>query len=216
MLIVSQFGTNGVIHGVDSILIPPPKAAKIIEFLPGEFSTLELALVKTGLFKAINDTSTHTGGTLFAPSNFAFTKLGPRINAFLFSPPGLKYLTALLEYHVSPNRTLYSDAYYGVKDVDQTDIPKGVFHIDLPTLLKEKALSIDVARYGRLISMKINAFTTVGVLDGVAKDGVIHVVPNVLIPPKSVGGKTIEWQGEELTEEDLIQRLEPFVEKPEL
>jgi len=41
-------GTNGVIHGIDSILLPPPKVVDIISFLPGEFSTLELALHKTG------------------------------------------------------------------------------------------------------------------------------------------------------------------------
>ena len=125
----AQFGTNGVIHGIDSVLFPPPKAAEIISFLPGEFSTLELALLKTGLDKAINDTSNHVGGTIFAPSNFAFQKLGPRINGFLFSKYGLKYLTALLEYHVVANQTLYSDAYYKADSAEKQDIPKGYFHV---------------------------------------------------------------------------------------
>lgn len=124
-----QFGTNGVIHGIDSLLVPPPKVADIITLLPGEFSTLELGLTKTGLLQAINDTSNHYGGTLFAPSNFAFQKLGPKINAFLFSSYGLKYLKALLEYHVVANQTLYSDAYYAAEEVDQKDIPKGIFHV---------------------------------------------------------------------------------------
>ena len=67
----------------------------------------------------------------FAPSNFAFQKLGPRINAFLFSSYGLKYLKALLKYHVVVNQTLYSDAYYKAddKDVEETGIPKGYFHV---------------------------------------------------------------------------------------
>ena len=177
---INIFGTNGVIHGVNSLLIPPPKAASVISLLPGEFSTLELGLEKTGLIKAINDTSNHVGGTLFAPSNFAFQKLGPKINAFLFSKYGQKYLRALLKYHVVANQTLYSDAYYKAEDsAEAKGIPKGYFHvslffailfksdtrlhhrcqIDLPTLLKDKSLSVDVARYGRLISMKINAFS---------------------------------------------------------
>ena len=127
-----QFGTNGVIHGVDSILIPPPKTVDIISLLPGEFSTLELGLAKTGLIPALNDTSKHIGGTFFAPSNFAFLKLGPRINAFLFSSYGLKYLKALLQYHVVANQTLYSDAFYKADDVDkQSRIPKGLFHVSL-------------------------------------------------------------------------------------
>merc|ERR1711977_622340 len=52
---VNIFGTNGVIHGVDSLILPPPPAYKIIELVPSEFSTLELALVKTGLDKALAD-----------------------------------------------------------------------------------------------------------------------------------------------------------------
>lgn len=127
----TQFGTNGVIHGVESILVPPPTAVKIIQFLPGEFSTLELALTKTGLLEALNDTSKHVGGTLFAPSNFAFQTLGPKINAFLFSSYGQKYLKALLKYHVVANQTLYSDAYYKSEEAGATGIPKGVFHVSV-------------------------------------------------------------------------------------
>ena len=70
-------------------------------------------------------------GTLFAPSNFAFKLLGPKINAFLFSSYGLKYLEALLKYHVVSDQTLYSDAYYkdGSTNVVEEGIPKGYFHV---------------------------------------------------------------------------------------
>ncbi|EHK97278.1 putative Stabilin-2 [Glarea lozoyensis 74030] len=194
IIAINIFGTNGVIHGVDSLLLPPPPALKIVELFPGEFSTLQLGLEKTGLFDAIKE-APHVGGTLFAPSNWAFQKLGPKINAFLFSKYGQKYLKALLEYHVVANQTLYSDAFYhgegasadAVDEIDMSGIPKGYFHVDLPTLLHEKSLSIDVARYGGLISIKINGFSSVAVQDGLAKDGVVHVVSSVLIPPKTPG-----------------------------
>jgi uncharacterized surface protein with fasciclin (FAS1) repeats len=97
--------------------------------LPSEFSTLELGLVKTGLLGAINDTSNHAGGTIFAPSNFAFRKLGPKINGFLFSHFGQKYLKALLMYHVVANQTLYSDWYSHSNNVKEESIPKGFFHV---------------------------------------------------------------------------------------
>jgi uncharacterized surface protein with fasciclin (FAS1) repeats len=182
---------------------------------------LQLGLEKTGLFKAI-EKSNHTGGTLFAPSNWAFKKLGPRINAFLFSAHGEKYLKALLEYHVVPHQTLYSDAFYKAKDISPEDIsirneiisasiPKGRFHVDLPTLLHSRSLSIDVARYGGLISIKINGFNSVSVQDGIAKDGVVHVVSSILIPPKTPGG--VAYQGEDITLEDFKERFEPFVEE---
>lgn len=206
-----------MIHGVDSLLLPPPPALKILSLLPGEFSTLLFGLGKTGLGEAIA-TSAHTGGTFFAPSNAAFKKLGPKVNAFLFSSYGEKYLKALLKYHVVANQTLYSDAFYPAtdaksEDVKSSDIPKGVFHIDLPTLLGDKSLSIDVGRYGGLINIRINGYTDVAVQDGIAKDGVIHIPQNVLIPPKVPGG--LAYMGEELTVEDLKDRLGEFVDEEE-
>ncbi len=148
----------------------------------------------------------------------AFKKLGPKINAFLFSKYGEKYLKALLKYHVVANETLYSDAFYKAKDsqelfddISVEAIPKGRFHVDLPTLLDGKSLSIDIARFGGLITMKINGFGSVAVQDGLASDGVIHVVSNVLIPPKTPGGTAS--QDEELTVEDLKERLDAHVEE---
>lgn len=210
---IDIFGTNGVIHGIDSILIPPPKIVTIVSALPGEFSTLELALTKTGLLEKYNDTSLHEGGTLFAPSNWAFQTLGPRINAFLFSSYGLKYLKALLLYHSVPDITLYSDAIYKAEkeDAPHHGPPKGFFHIDLPTGLKEKSLSVDIARYGRLITIKINGFSRVAVSDGIAYDGVLHVLNNVLIPPKTPGGHGVA--DESMDVEELKARLAPLVDE---
>ena len=211
------FGTNGVIHGVDSIIIPPPSVVREISLFPGEFSTLELGLTKTGLLEKLNTTE-HAGGTLFAPSNFAFQKLGPKINAFLFSSYGQKYLKALLEYHVVPENTLYSDAYYKAGSSEEDHgIPKGIFHVDLPTLLEDRSLAVDIARYGGFISIKVNAFARVTFQDGIAEDGVIHVVSDVIVPPKKLGGAEVEdYQGEDLTVEEFKARLEPFVAKGDL
>ncbi|KAK4569641.1 hypothetical protein LTR86_003406 [Recurvomyces mirabilis] len=217
IIAVNIFGTNGVIHGVDSLIIPPPNVIKIVDLLPTEFSTLELGLGKTGLLEKLNTTH-HAGGTLFAPSNFAFQKLGPKINAFLFSSYGQKYLKALLEYHVVPDHTLYSDAYYhDHSEKSDNDIPKGLYHVDLPTLLEDKKLAVDVARYGGFITIKVNAFSRVSVQDGIAEDGVIQVVSDVIIPPKKLDGAKVEyWTGEDLTIEELKERLEPYVAKKDL
>lgn len=97
-------------------------------------------------------------------------------------------------------------------DFDEESIPKGRFHVDLPTLLEDKSLSIDVARYGGFISMKINGFSNVAVQDGIAKDGVIHVVSSILIPPKTPGGKS-EQVEEEMDLEEFKERLEAFYEE---
>lgn len=70
---------------------------------------------------------------------------------------------------------------------------------------------MDVARYGRYINIKINGFSTVAIEDGIASDGVIHVVSNVLIPPKAVDRGVQHWDGEEMSVEELKERLEPLV-----
>jgi uncharacterized surface protein with fasciclin (FAS1) repeats len=66
--------TNGLIHGIDSILLPPPPSLAIISHLPNVFSTLSLGLGKTGLLDTLASTA-HEGGTFFAPTNSAFSKL---------------------------------------------------------------------------------------------------------------------------------------------
>jgi uncharacterized surface protein with fasciclin (FAS1) repeats len=213
---VNIFGTNGVVHGVDSILVPPPNVASIIDLLPGEFSTLQLGLGKTGLWEKLNTTKPHKGGTLFAPSNFAFKKLGPRINAFLFSKYGEKYLKALLEYHVVVDQTLYSDAFYDAKSDDAETTRPPYYHFDMPTVLEGKFLAVDVTRYGPFVSVRVNGFSRVTVHDGVASDGVIQVMSDVLIPPKKPNNGEDEegyWAGEELSVEEFKQRLEPYVEE---
>lgn len=219
LVAVNIFATNGVIHGIDSILVPPPSVASIIDLLPGEFSTLELALGKTGLYEKMNSTDyPHEGGTLFAPSNFAFKKLGPKINAFLFSKYGQKYLKALLEYHIVVNQTLYTDAFYDHTSDDNEAVEAGrppYYHFDLPTVLG-KYLAVDVTRYGPFVSIRVNGFSRVTVHDGVASDGVIQVTSDVLIPPKNAAGEQAFWKGEEMTVEELKERLEPFVKNENL
>lgn len=215
---LNAYATNGVLHGIDSLLLPPPSVISIIDLFPTGFSTLELGLGKTGLLDTLNTTA-HAGGTFFAPSNTAFKKLGPRINAFLFSQYGLKYLKALLKYHVAPDNTLYSDAYYHADDATTENVPKGYFHIDLPTMLDDRTLAVDFARWGGLIDMKVNAFARVAVQDVVALDGVIQVMDDVLVPPKKIGGGEEKgfWDGErEMSVEEFVERLEPFVPKGDL
>ena len=117
-----------MIHGVDSLIFPPPKVLTIVDLLPGEFSTLELGLTKTGLYDYLKDIP-HKGSTFFAPTNFAFKKLGPKINAFLFSKYGQKYLAALLKYHVVLNETLYSNAFYDSEHSEINDKGRGLYHV---------------------------------------------------------------------------------------
>ncbi|KAK3365193.1 Fasciclin domain-containing protein, partial [Lasiosphaeria ovina] len=215
---------NGVVHAVDAILVPPPRQAKIVQLLPGTFSTLALALETTG---DDDDAPPRTGGTLFAPTNHAFARLGTRTNAFLFSERGKKYLRALLKYHIVANETLYSDAFYKKKtdydhDHDHADkntdsASRDYWHVDLPSQLHGKPISVDIKRWFHVVSIKVNGLVNVVVKDGIAHDGVIHVVDKVLIPqhhrhhPHGDG----EDDDDAVGLDELKARLEPYLEEDE-
>jgi hypothetical protein len=155
--------------------LPPPDVLDLIEILPTEFSTTEVALKRTGLLEELPKLSGH-GLTLFAPSNGDWTKLGLKINAFLFSKCGNAYLRALMKYHISPNYTLYSDALLipdekkgpkrGVVDVmdkpdDPDGLPEGYTHVYLPTLLEERHISVDITRLERFLSFRVNGLNSI-------------------------------------------------------
>ena len=167
-----------------------------------------------------------TGLTLFAPTNDAFARLGPAANAFLFNTEkGLGFLKALLKYHIVINETLYSDAYYGQKgqsedlfasddDEESTTGKNGHFHVDLPTMLEGKHLSIDIARFYGFITMTINGGPKVAVADGVCLDGVVQVMGSVLFPPRKPGSGAAWTEADgEISVEELVEILQPYVEE---
>jgi uncharacterized surface protein with fasciclin (FAS1) repeats len=206
---------NGVIHGVRSILVPPPMVGRILTLFPSEFSTLLLAYEKTDFVKFIHNVKM-TGSTVFAPSNNAFSSLGPKVNAFLFNTDtGLKYLKALLKYHIAANVTLYSDAVYDKtgKEDDLVDAEGWKReHFDLVTLLDKTHVSVDTATYAGFTFVKVNGFVNVVVRDAPAKNGVIHVIDKVLIPPHKHHHDDDESLFGELTVDELVERLDPYMD----
>jgi len=187
-----------------------------LSLFPSKFSTLLLAYTKTDFVEYIHNLAMN-GSTVFAPSNAAFDRLGPGANAFLFNTDkGLKFLKAILKYHIVANATLYSDAYYEDKGDEgkTTGFPNGHAHVDLPTLLNEASVAVDIARWYGIIRMRINKFVPVVVQDGVAKNGVIHVVGRVLLPPHKKNNQIDGWDmDEEITVPHLIERLADYVEE---
>ena len=207
---------NGLIHAVDHILIPPPPTAKIIQLLPDTFSTFSLALAKTDLASELADLI-KTGSTAFVPTNRAFARLGPRANAFLFSDHGKKYLKALLQYSIVANETLYSDALYKGPQDDDSAQGSGYWHVDLPSLLHDVPISVDVKSWRGFVSIVANGYTRVAVTDVLGKDGVLQVVGRVLFPPRRRHDDGVaDDDGDDNEDkvwsvEELVERLEPYV-----
>jgi uncharacterized surface protein with fasciclin (FAS1) repeats len=176
-LIKTQFGENGVIHSVDSVLLPPPDVLDIIGVFPIAFSTSEVALYRTGLVDEIPKLK-GKGLTVFLPSNRDWLKLGIKINAFLFSKYGTPWLRALLKYHIVPRHTLYSDALVvpgdkeSIGEVDDSNgLKQGYSHVDLPTLLGDRRLAVDIYRGGRFLDFRVNGRSRIGMFLGICCQG---------------------------------------------
>ncbi|KAJ5126909.1 hypothetical protein N7448_007688 [Penicillium atrosanguineum] len=205
---------NGIMHQINIPLLPPPNTSAIIDLLPAHLSTFAHGLERTKL-------TTHfwkgnrVGGTTFAPTNAAFERLGPLATAFLLLPQGEQCLRSLLQYHIVLNQTLYSDALYskgGVFEFGGIESSASV-HVGLLTVLKGHALDIDVARRGPGVEIRVNGFVRVVGLDLLASDGVLHVLNEVLVPPRKIGGKVKRDNGvDRIGVELLKQRLGGCVE----
>ncbi|KAJ5407172.1 hypothetical protein N7465_008456 [Penicillium sp. CMV-2018d] len=222
---------NGIIHIITSPLHPPPETRTMLHQAPADFSTFTLALARTKLASKF-DPAQRRGGTTFAPTNAAFRRLGEHVNRFLFSTQGEKCLRALMQYHIVPNRTLYSDVLYsrngkahglfsghgsgnghGGRGESKGDggLEEEYANVRLGTLLKKRDLEVDVKKGHGEVDMRVNGFGRVGQLDLLARDGVVHVLDRVLVPPRKIQDKDEGKDGEELMIEELVERLDGCV-----
>ena len=149
--------TNGVIHVIDSVLLPPADlvatAAKA-----GKFTTLLAAATAAGLA----DTLANGGPfTIFAPTDEAFAKLGKEALADLLKPENKAKLAGILKYHVVAG-TLKAGDVVKMKEAKT---------------LQGASLQIAVAN-GKVTVDGANVIAT----DVVAGNGVIHVIDAVVLP----------------------------------
>ncbi|SPO04368.1 related to oxidoreductase [Cephalotrichum gorgonifer] len=216
VIVPNTRATNGIIHTINRVAFPPTMVGRELSLLPNHFSTLLLAYEKTDFVKFIHGVKME-GSTVFAPTNQAFAKLGPRANAFLFnSDKGKVILKALLKYQIVANVTLYSDARYG--STGEVPIPESGkhYHYDLKTLLQEKHVSVDVNYFGPFVKIKVNGQTPVVARDVVAKNGVIQVVGRVPLPPHKHHDGENESEDEEISVDDLVERLSDYIDEEDL
>lgn len=134
----------------------PPYAKNLVTVLPTAFSTSALAFAQMEL--AGEHTLPEGPKTFFIPPNSAWKRLGYRINAFLFSKFGEKYLAALMKYHITHGKVVYSDFVLEPKKDkdDATTEDESHFHTELDTFLGDKKLTVDIWRKGPWTKWRIN------------------------------------------------------------
>jgi len=166
VIITDIVADNGVIHVIDSVLLPPQEEESLgtivdIAVADGRFETLVAAVVAADLAETLSGEGPFT---VFAPTDDAFNKLPDgTIEALLDDIPAL---TEILLYHVVAGEVLAED----------------VVELQYAETLLEKDIEIRIVD-GRVFLNDAEVIIT----DIIADNGVIHVIDTVLLPPESVG-----------------------------
>lgn len=150
---------NGIIHVLDAVLLPPGRIPEVLTEL-GNFNTLLTAVGAANLADTLNGDGPFT---LFAPTDAAFAAVPEEtLNALLADPEAL---AKVLLYHVVP---------------DNLSAAEVVAQTKLKTALGKR---VSVTVNGQTVQLN-NA--TVTDTDIEARNGVIHVIDAVLLPPGKI------------------------------
>lgn len=148
--------TNGVIHVIDSVIMPTTDNLVDLAASNGNFNTLLAAAKAAGLAETLA-----TGGpfTIFAPTDEAFAKLpAGTVDSLLANP---EQLAEILKYHVVSGRAYAADAAKA----------------GTVATLQGNSVRFSIAN-GRLTVDGANIVAT----DIDASNGVVHVIDRVILP----------------------------------
>ena len=157
--------TNGVIHVIDSVILPasdnlPTTAAKA-----GTFKTLLAAVEAADLVGALTGEGPYT---VFAPTDDAFAALPKGTIETLLKPENKDQLVAILTYHVVDGR-VYSDAAL------EAGAAKTLEGSEIQISVEDGKAQVNDAG---LVATDIDA-----------SNGVIHVIDQVILPPSKPQAK---------------------------
>jgi uncharacterized surface protein with fasciclin (FAS1) repeats len=149
---------NGVIHVIDSVILPSTKTIPETATEAGQFKTLLAAVKAAGLADVLSGEGPFT---VFAPTDDAFKKLPAGTVASLLKPENKQKLVDLLKYHVVAGRVYLDDAVKA-KSAESLAGP-----------------SIKFAAHGS--DAMVNESKLVAA-DVESSNGVIHIIDTVLMP----------------------------------
>ncbi|RUS90995.1 hypothetical protein EGW08_001212 [Elysia chlorotica] len=153
---VDQTASNGILHVLDAVMIPPAGDLIATAASLPMFSTLVKAVTVAGLVPTLNGPGPFT---LFAPTDKAFGKIPPGLlEKLLENPPEL---AKVLKYHV----------------LSGTFCSAGLSSGDVTTL-DGRNVAINVSSDGVVVNESKVIYA-----DGSVTNGVVHVIDTVLLPP---------------------------------
>ncbi|PKQ60357.1 hypothetical protein BZG02_19650 [Labilibaculum filiforme] len=185
--------SNGVIHIVDKVLLPPTVVD--IAIANSSFTHLVEAVVKANLVDALKAEGPFT---IFAPNDSAFEQLFTNLGVSGIADISVETLTPILLAHVVSG------------NVRATDVTTST----VSTLNSNFELDINTAGSGVVLNGNSNVIAT----DVQAKNGVVHVIDKVIVPeleeePQSIadiaaGNSDFTNLVAALDKADLVQTLD--------
>ena len=151
--------TNGVIHVIDSVILPSEDNIPTVATKAGKFNTLLAAAKAAGLVDAL---SGDKALTVFAPTDDAFAKLPKDTVATLLKPENKEKLKAILLFHVVEGR-VYSEDALAAKSAATLQGSK------VEITVKDGAAYVNGAK---ILATDVDA-----------SNGVIHIIDSVNLPP---------------------------------
>jgi len=151
--------SNGTVHKINGVLIPPTKTITQIVVESDDFSTLEAAVILAGLDGTLNGPGKFT---VFAPTNAAFVTSG------ITSLAGISPTDAagIIGQHAFATNIFASDLTAGVTGAMVNPL---------------KTLTVTLSPVTVKVTGSANPASVVTATDIVATNGVIHVIERVLL-----------------------------------
>jgi len=153
--------SNGVVHIIDEVMLPPGFTAPTIPQLAAaaNLTTLVAAVTAAKLGTTLSGAGPFT---VFAPTNEAFAALPAGVLTALLKPVNIADLVKVLQYHVVSGEVLSTD----LKNGQQVKTLEGQ---DVNVTIAGPNVSVNAAKV-----IQANVF---------AVNGVVHVINSVLLPP---------------------------------
>lgn len=151
--------SNGVIHVIDTVILPSDKDIVDTAVAAGQFKTLAMLLDRAGLVEALKGDGPFT---VFAPTDDAFAKLPKETVESLLKSENKETLASILKFHVIPGRVFSDTAAKGAS---------------VATLQGQKVTT--KSEGGKVL---VQNATVLGA-DIDSTNGVIHVIDTVILPP---------------------------------
>jgi uncharacterized surface protein with fasciclin (FAS1) repeats len=160
--------SNGVIHVIDNVIVPPTQSLVQIAQADTSFTELVSLVLAADPAVATALSSAGNGLTVFAPTNAAFRELYKTTpKATLLQASNRALLTSVLLYHVVPGR------------VFSTDLPNVTGAV--ATANPDATVTFDLAGGAKVVG-KTSGASSITAANILGTNGVVHVINKVLMP----------------------------------